>query len=368
MKNFSQDELRKMYDTPPQELTSMIHETIASLPYRETEEKIVKKKLSHVTVLAIVLILVLMATALAATSETVNGWLYERWPELAEILMPVNMTCEDQGFRLKVLSAVVQDNEVLVTYSVQDLEGGRFGPGAFTFIDFDIENNNSYGEGMYGESDSLTETRIYALRMQFNHEIAAKDGYITMYTNEIDLGTEPLTFIDLHPYLTQYGDQVSASSPPDNAYAGGPYDGTNLPENFRIIDWTRSLEIPLYDSAFLSGIGMIDGNLHVQFHNTNSRKTHFTYRACDSTGNILFSGEENDPNALSIIHWKDNPTDSDDTWEWVDYCFKIDPESAAKADLSAMFYHWKQPIEGNWEVRIPVRMIQRFDQAETDAA
>ena len=43
MKRCTQSDLRKMYETPPRELSEQIHETISSLPVREQEEKIVKK-------------------------------------------------------------------------------------------------------------------------------------------------------------------------------------------------------------------------------------------------------------------------------------------------------------------------------------
>ena len=70
-----------MYETPPRELTEQIHETISSLPVHGQEEKIVKKKLSFSVIAAAALMIVLMATALAATNETVNGLLYKYWPD-----------------------------------------------------------------------------------------------------------------------------------------------------------------------------------------------------------------------------------------------------------------------------------------------
>ena len=106
-------------------MTDRIHETITSLPYRETEEIIVKKKTSFATVIAAVLILVLTATALAATNETVNHWLYRWWPEAAEAFMPVNLSCEDQGIRMEMISAVTDGQEIFLCFSMEDLEENR---------------------------------------------------------------------------------------------------------------------------------------------------------------------------------------------------------------------------------------------------
>ena len=39
MKRFTQNDLRKMYEAPPQALTEHIHETISFLPVHRQEEK-----------------------------------------------------------------------------------------------------------------------------------------------------------------------------------------------------------------------------------------------------------------------------------------------------------------------------------------
>ena len=93
MKRCTQHDLQRMYEAPPQELTDRIQETIFSLPVREQEEKIVKKKLSLGAVIAVALLIALMATALAgATNEAFNTYLYQLWPEAARTLMPVDLT------------------------------------------------------------------------------------------------------------------------------------------------------------------------------------------------------------------------------------------------------------------------------------
>ena len=122
MKRFTQNDLRKMYEAPPQEMTEQIHETISSLPVHGQEEKIVKRKISFSVIGVIALVIVLMATALAgAVNEDFNTVLYETWPEFARLLMPVNLTYEDQGIRMEVLSAVAYDKAMLITFSLQDL-------------------------------------------------------------------------------------------------------------------------------------------------------------------------------------------------------------------------------------------------------
>ena len=45
--------------------------------------------------------------------------------ELAGKLVPLNLSCENDGIRLELLAAAVTERETLIIYSMQDLEGDR---------------------------------------------------------------------------------------------------------------------------------------------------------------------------------------------------------------------------------------------------
>ena len=107
---------------PPEGFDARSEQKLVTLLSRE-EHKV--KKLPGL-VIAIVLILVIsMATALAAFNEDINRLLYQWWPEAARALRPVNLSTEEAGIRLEVLSASVSNNNMLVTFSLTDLTGDR---------------------------------------------------------------------------------------------------------------------------------------------------------------------------------------------------------------------------------------------------
>ena len=92
MKQYTQSELQKMYMEPSEELKNRIHQEISSLPIKEQEEEIVKKKLSFSFVSVIAILLALVAVAYAATEvyhrisvnwkgETVEETELPVWPE-----------------------------------------------------------------------------------------------------------------------------------------------------------------------------------------------------------------------------------------------------------------------------------------------
>ena len=329
-------------------------------------------------VIAFALVLVLgMATALAAFNEDINQMLYQWWPEAALALRPVNLACEDQGIRLEVESAVIQGHEILVTYSLQDLKGDRIRDNAgASFITPELSASLGYtGDGIACGTDPETSKHFYAVRLKYDDEILSENGYYTFSTTKLDCGAEQIACADLHPYLMQYGSQVPAMPVPDSLkQINGPYYEGDLPEDLQVIDDSRSLEIPLCDTVYLSGIGIIDGYLHVQIHDTDyqpfetegfSARPYFSwFIARDQDGNLLYSGDADDEAALSVLHW----SNSDMMPEWKEFFFKITREEAENADLSVVVHKALPPIFGNWRIRIPGSMIRYIDQAEADGA
>ena len=117
MKRITQNDLRKMYEAPPQELTEQIHETISSLPVHEQEEKIMNKKLRVSIIVAAALAIVLMTTALAgAVNEDFNAMLYKTWPGFARILMPARLAYNDQDIQAEMSSTLEYNH----TFSLQE--------------------------------------------------------------------------------------------------------------------------------------------------------------------------------------------------------------------------------------------------------
>ena len=101
-----------------------------------TEQPVMKKKISFAFILAMVLLIVCVATAVAgAVNEDFNDWLYRLWPEAAMKLMPIDVSCEKEGIKMSLINAVAEDNEVYLTFSMQDLEGDRINAYSNLYMD-----------------------------------------------------------------------------------------------------------------------------------------------------------------------------------------------------------------------------------------
>ena len=85
----------------------------------KTRKKPIKRMI--VIAAAIILCVVITTPVLAATVNPVYELVYKISPGLAQMLKPVQMSCEDNGIRMEVLSASVYENEAAIYISLQDL-------------------------------------------------------------------------------------------------------------------------------------------------------------------------------------------------------------------------------------------------------
>ena len=256
-----------------------------------------KKKISFAFILAIILLLACAATAAAVDfNEDFNSWVYRIWPEAAKTLIPVNMSCTEGGIRMEVISAVNEGSEVYVTYSLQDLEEDRITPDTQAVMDAQsgsISTSFSHtAEPLYQPDD---KTMVFGQQIRLDSSL---QEHQTLQFSIDSLSPVRTEYMDLLPLYKQYAAEAKTIPVPENAEAlriGTPDEisrsgaaGTSdldslseedlallcyangqdaeIPEGMRVQDHHSGLEIPLAKDAALSGIGMVDGLLHVQIH------------------------------------------------------------------------------------------------------
>ena len=330
--------------------------------------------------LCVVLLVFGIATTLAATVDVVNARLHAYWPEAAEFLMPVHATCDSEGIRMEVISAVVKDNKVNVVYSMQDLEGDRLNEHTYNFsalgaTDLDHSRKNltvvSSRETILGY-DPAEKKVICASETEYDQPIS---GNYEFPFAVIELGIEKVEGTDLHPLLEQYGKDEKTAILPENAYSyNNPEAGAAAaPESFRILDYTQDLGIPLHEQVVLSGIGWIDGALHVQIHypdrhmeimNTASEDlpvSAWIQMTLEDGFSPWYTHKDDLPGGTYIWLWDEN---GDDYPEWQEYVFPCTPAEAEKAVLQAQVRITGATtiVKGNWLVKIPIHMIQFEDK------
>lgn len=360
------------------------------LNQERTERPIMKKKISFAFILATILLLACAATAIAgAVNENFNTWLYRIWPEVATTLMPVNMSCEDNGIRMEVISAVTEGKDLYITFSMEDLEGDRLStdnspvmyvdtnPVSLWSASFEVPTKDEEtGKILYGEHF------VYDGKIGNTGVLLAHIPSFTSYREKAN--------IDLFPYLEQYGGSVKTMTVPEEARILWQNDNYELPDygedapgpipaDMQVLDTANSLEIPLADTVRLSGIGMVDGLLHVQLHYVNHQKTvmgkglhRLVFRPdeteialrdkdCEYGYDWTYHDPEKVINGIDVIGWGSQPDDPD-TPEWVELFFTADADAltAEKQEFYAQVTE-RIPIQGSWTAEIPVRLIRKAE-------
>ena len=355
------------------------------------EQPVMKKKISFAFILAMILLIVSIATAVAgAVNEDFNTWLYRIWPEAAMKLMPVDLSCENNGIRMEVISAVADGSDLYITYSMEDLEGDRLTTESSPVMYVD-HNYSSMWEVSFEPPlwDAATGKIILGEHFNYDNNIRA-EGYLHARIPSFTSIKEKAC-IDLFPYLEQYGSQVKTTTVPQDAqtifwlesyeqpdWSDNPEDAPGpIPDSMHVIDPANSLEIPLADTIYLSGIGMVDGQLHIQLHYVNHQKNvlgknmnkivyhpnqaDVVVRDIDSEYwcDPKYMDRDNIINKIDCIGWGTQPDDPD-TPEWVELLFTADAaELSSDAQEICARITETIPLQGVWAVEIPARLVRK---------
>ena len=372
-KNDLKNALRASLPEPPQGFDARSEQKLVTL--LSGEEHKVKKIPSLVIAIALVL-MISMATALASFNEDINRLLYQVWPAAARALRPVNLSMETAGIRLDVLSASIVDNNMYVTFALTDLEGNR------------INENTKCEGGLSGDicHSSWEKTEL------LSYDQAARQAVFVGCTSYIP---QPYTVINfsssdnLHLHIN--GISTPETTKIDNllAYmAGTEYtpdavpcrdlefisigfctEDDTLPEITDyppVLNPENSLEIPLADGFTLSGIGWIDGIMHVQIHMPHCVKEVDSFSSMHLTSCDVSLLDDNEewvsygpgslyPFGIHTMGW----LDGDDVW--MEYLYPWSREEMEKYHLQGTFENRaKNPelMDRDWYIEFPVSMIQ----------
>ncbi|MBP5725867.1 MAG: hypothetical protein J6Y48_02215, partial [Clostridia bacterium] len=173
-------------------------------------------------------------------------------------------------------------------------------------------------------------------------------------------------FIDLVPLLKEHTRTEEGVMPPDGAYTytkDGEYTTT---VRMKVFDSKASQEeIPLLGNIFLSGIGWIDGQLHVQLHiqgrdvleTDSNRKSN----ACMVGVTCFITGKTNDEVRAdgSPVIWDEN---NNLFPEWYEYVFNCTPDDVDQMMLNADLGVYTDMLYDDWSVEIPMNLLLQKDR------
>ncbi|WFA08873.1 hypothetical protein [Tissierella sp. Yu-01] len=370
MSKFDIDE-QKIYDMFSQISvdSSKIAEQVKTRLHKENT-KIPIKNHRHWTksaVAAIVMSVVLVATA-TATALGGFDWFIERFnPDFSEILEPVENYSEDQGIRMEVIGAQKYDNRAIVYLSLQDTTGQNRLTEQTEFRDgFSVKMNpRIIGEnGEFSTSMSWKQKIIYfnedtnTIYYEFN--ITADPD--SPLSNPLELGSF-LIYFDGREYveepisisLAEIKDAETTSIKEDNIWGGSGIGFDDYSSFTEVLTPGYYIDMPHGEKdQWVSNAGIIDGKLHVQigrFSGGEFGSSDAALFLMDKEGNLIspdygliLYGDEN--NRL-LSHEEDDPYDM--AYKYNEYVFSVSAEDLNKYTLcfNGTVY---TGVEGSWKL------------------
>ena len=297
--------------------------------------------------------------------EIIRDNLDQLLPGVSDKLLPVHLASEKQGLRVEVVSGYVSGTDSCFVISVQDPEGKYTDYRTDPSFTSDI-SDSIRGYGFYNlYTDEAEHKTYYAFTPTIYEPVTAEDRTVNAGIDLFRL--EQSESFDLVPLLRQYGKTVEGVEQPD---AIRHLEGAEqkLPRDMKFLDYTQPLDIPLFGDVCLSGIGWIDGQLHVQFHNTGRT----TYQKGNTTYNNIWSAEI-DCSAGDPYYSAEFDTDYDDSAEWKEYIFNVKPDAADGLELATVITVLADILDDGWTVGFPLSAIcpetaEQAPQANADDA
>lgn len=291
-------------------------------------------------------------------------------PVLAASLVPIGLSCESSGIRLEVISAAVSEKRMMVVYSLEDLEGGRFVGDPNLARPIFLMDDSIYNplpivssSLVYQHIDPEADRIISAECLVFDHPLS-----LTEIRPKIALSLDSLNIVhdlefDAIRLLREYGGQPQALVTPLNDIYGQIINLSSEPKLFlgseirqmgiKILDPAKSLEIPLDDNVVLSGISLDEsGILHLQLHYPESNR-HISPTIRSASG-IIQEEDFIQSEQPSCLTWNEcNPI----PLRWVEMQLKLNGKIRDDASLIIAANSLSPAVSGEWRVEIPTDQI-----------
>ncbi len=288
-------------------------------------------------------------------------------PDCISDFVPVGLSCEKDGFRLELVSASVNEQLAFLIFSLQDLEGDRLTSETDPLIELPESLTGQHLEAyklnlLY---DEASRKRTFAMEYRYDSPDVLHNG-----TQQVTAVLPELYIIKsnqqpLGEFLGKYGDRASLVDVPQLIpISFSDIDGTTREygtswyrdRGIQVLDYTHPLSVRLHGNLELSGIGLIDGLLHVQLHYVDNMML-------KSDGSVLHthipaahvsSPCEPFPDPVNVMQWD---SDSDGQADFIEYVYSCQTEAEAAKDLNVFSMEILDWFEGPWTIEVPLETV-----------
>lgn len=318
-----------------------IEEAMEVQPTRSGHHRQILRRMTAIAA-ALVMLVGVGVPALAASNEAFNAALYRVFPGLAQAMKPVQLSCEDNGIRMEVLSASVEDGTARVYLSLQDMTCDRIDETVDLFDSFHMnlpaDLMTGHCEQIAYDPDAKAATFLCTLE---GWDAAKLSNKVTFSLHCFISGKKTVT-CDVLTF-------VPADLPEGALWEGvtlrgyGSSDGTKLTE--MLLPQAQPLAEPA-DGVQVTGLAYVNGILHVQHHYDDIKylDIHGFPTLIASDGTMV-----EDPTSTNASAF-----DASKIGSYEDDTFSIPQTDTRPYTLRGEYTIATQYTEGHWQVTFPI--------------
>lgn len=319
--------------------------------YVEKRKQTVHTVLSRISRLAagfallFVMSAVTLTTAAAAGNIPAYDILYAIYPEMAQKLVPVQVSCEDNGIRMRVESVNIEGNMADIYISMTDLEGERIDETTDLFDSYNIHTSHDLiGNCTFVDYNQEQKQATFLLKLQHMNDKPISGRKLTFSVSKF-LGGKQETERELSEISLRgvaYADQTQKGV----AIRGMSGAGAKQLEITGFLCEQEEQSFSPAAGVTITAFGIVDGDLHVQAYYEDILNTdnHGTIYLKDLDGNVIHCNS-------SIAFW-----DEEKSGSYEEYVFDMETMDDTKNYSVWGYFHTCENLTtGDWEVTFPIR-------------
>ena len=307
------------------------------------------KRLVAVVAALVTALAVSISAMAAADVDAAYELLYQFSPSVAQLLKPINRSCEDNGIRMEVISADITGSEAYIYISVEDTTGDRIDSTIDLYDSYDI--NRSFDCAAHCELvnyDESTGKAVFLIHMESMDGSAIRGGKVTFSVKQL-LSNKNIINGALPIDLTQ-----AAEAEQTQIVSPGLFRGKASSSPF-LVPQEGGVYSP-GDGAEITAIGYIDGKLHIQVRYDRHRDGKWYY---DNHGFLSLLDENGEQIMLDYYEFSGGERVNHKTdWQvfsgyecyYQEYIIDISPEELSHYSLYADLWLCDTSVEGDWQV------------------
>ena len=335
----------------------LIEDTIVKVGTKKTDIKYMKNYKKGFTVAAVVMVLVAVMAILpvfAVQIDSIYDIMYFFSPGFAQFYTPVNESSTSNNVKMDVLACYVHEDTIEIYLTMQDLTGERFGGGVDLNDSYSINTPYDCSSNCRLVSyDDDTKTAGFLITVSQWNDRNISGGKITFTVKEI--------ISDFREYSINVPVDLSeADTAPKTQevyLSGGSESSVN--GYTKVMVPSAPYEELKVEGVDLTGIGYVDGKLHVQYGVKDALKH-------DNHGSFYLVDTANDKS--KPIHCEESFSfwGSDNSTIYAEEIFDVSPKDIENYKLFCQFYTTGEYIKGDWKVTFQVENKGEYNPLEDD--